>query len=150
MEGEMISFRPDGPHHALAAPMSMHAASFAHSISPMTSKSASTPPSHSQLLGKQAGFVLHHPTSHTTHTPSTIAPYGQSHSAPWTAQSQFVFPSPTFSNPPPLTSASCSHLSQYQQLASDEPAPVREIAGEGEHFHIPAYATSTSPSEDDS
>ncbi len=117
MNGKMMPFHPGGPHHALAAPhsayMPMHAASFAPSISPnssvlMTPKSAGTPPSHAQLLGKQAGFVLHHPTSHT---PSTITPYGQSHSAPWTAQSQFVFPSPTFSNPPPLTSASCSPIS---------------------------------------
>ena len=118
----MMPFHPGGPHHALVPPhsayMPLHAASFAPSISPtssvlMTPKSAGTPP-HTQLqIGKHPqGFVLHHPT-HPAHTPSTITQYGggQSHSAPWTAQSQFVFPSPPFSNPPPLTSASCSPIS---------------------------------------
>lgn len=121
----MMPFHPGGPHHGLAAPHSaympvptMNAAGFAPSISPnssvlMTPKSAGTPPSHTQLIGKPP-FVLHHPTANHTPTPSSVAPYGQSHSAPWTAQSQFVFPSPTavsFSNPPPLTSTSCSPIS---------------------------------------
>ena len=126
----MMPFHPGGPHHGLAAPHSaympmsgstMNAAGFVPSISPnssvlMTPKSAGTPPSHAQLIGKQP-FMLHHPSAHHTPTPpsASVAPYGQSHSAPWTAQSQFVFPSPTavsFSNPPPLTSASnCSPVS---------------------------------------
>ena len=118
----MMPFHPGGPHHALAAPHNaympmptMSAASFAPSISPnssvlMTPKSAGTPPHHAQIIGKQ-GFVLHHPTANHVPTPTTIAPYGQSHSAPWTAQNQFVFPNPaamSFSAPPPLTSSSCS------------------------------------------
>lgn len=122
MNGKMMPF-PGGPHHGLAAPhnayMPMHtmnAASFAPTISPnssvlMTPKSAGTPPSHAQLLGNK-GFVLHHPTAN--HAPQTTIAYGQAHSAPWTAQSQFVFPSPTamsFSNPPPLTSTACSPIS---------------------------------------
>ena len=61
----------------------------------MTPKSAGTPPSHHV---KQPPFVLHHPTAVTNHmgTPTSIhTPYGHSHSAPWSGQSQFVFPSPT-------------------------------------------------------
>lgn len=119
----MMPFHPGGPHHALQAPHNaympmpaMNAASFAPSISPtssvlMTPKSAGTPPSHAQIIGAKQGFVLHHPSANHTPTQSTIASYGHSHSAPWTTQNQFVFPSPTamsFSNPPPLTSVSCS------------------------------------------
>lgn len=134
----MMPFHPGGPHHGLPAPhnaympmQAMNAASFAPTISPtssvlMTPKSAGTPPSHAQLIGAKPGFVLHHPNANTP-AQSTIASYGQAHSAPWTTQSQFVFPSPTamsFANPPPaLTSSSCSPNTtslpvthQWQQL----------------------------------
>ena len=128
MNGKMMHFPHPGatPHHALAAPHNaympmpptMGAATFAPNLSPnssvlMTPKSACTPPSHTQLIGKQPHpFIpLHHPAANHTPTQHSLAPYGHSHSAPWSAQSQFVFP-PTaamsFSNPPPLTNVSCS------------------------------------------
>lgn len=114
------------PHHALAAPhnaympmpsmTTMSAASFAPSLSPnstvlMTPKSASTPPS-TQLLGKQSQFVLHHPGNQIC-TPTTMQSYGQSHSAPWSGQNQFVFPSPTamsFANQSPIHTPVCHSL----------------------------------------
>ena len=124
MNGKMMPYHPGMPHHALAPPHNaympavhtMTAATFAPSLSPnssvlMTPKSAGTPPSHAQFVGKPPHpFVLHHPTTNH-HTPgqTTLAPY-QSHSAPWgaTSQNQFIFPSPTAMNPPPLTSVSCT------------------------------------------
>ena len=118
MNGKQIMPFPPGstPHHALQPPhhaympmSSMSAASFSPSISPnssvlMTPKSAGA----HQFNKPHHSFVLHHPTASSS--PPNVTPYGQSHSAPWTSQNQFVFPSPTamtFSNnPPPLTSSS--------------------------------------------
>lgn len=101
----MVPMHPAAVHHPALVPhnayMPMHgtmgtmAATFAPSLSPnstvlMTPKSAGTPPSH--LMAKQHPFVLHHPN----HTPASIpTPYGHSQSAPWSAQNQFIFPSPT-------------------------------------------------------
>ena len=124
MNGKMMPYHPGMPHHALAPPHNaympavhtMTAATFAPSLSPnssvlMTPKSAGTPPSHAQFVGKPPHpFVLHHPTANHTPGQTTLAPY-QSHSAPWGAasQNQFIFPSPTAMNPPPpLTSVSCT------------------------------------------
>ncbi len=127
---QMMPFPPGAaPHHALPPPhhaympmSSMSAASFSPSISPnssvlMTPKSAGA----HQFSKPHQPFVLHHPTASSS--PPNVTPYGQSHSAPWTAQNQFVFPSPTamtFSNnPPPLTSSSHTNnsvLAQQQWL----------------------------------
>jgi hypothetical protein len=121
MNGKMMPYHPGMPHHALAPPHNaympvhtMSAATFAPSLSPnssvlMTPKSAGTPPSHAQFISKQHPFVLHHPTANHTPSQTSLAPY-QSHSAPWaaTSQNQFIFPSPTAMNPPPLTSVSCT------------------------------------------
>ena len=115
---QMMPFPPGAaPHHALPPPhhaympmSTMSAASFSPSISPnssvlMTPKSAGA----NQFKPHQP-FVLHHPTASSS--PPNATPYGQqAHSAPWTAQNQFVFPSPTAmttfpNNPPPLTSTS--------------------------------------------
>lgn len=115
----MMQFHPGtAPHHALPPPHHAYmpmsaAASFSPSISPnssvlMTPKSAGAPQSHGLISKQHQPFVLHHPTANPSPS-TTITPYGQSHSAPWTAQNQFVFPSPTamtFSTPPPLTSSS--------------------------------------------
>ena len=135
MNGKMMPYHPGMPHHALApthnAYMPVHtmtAATFAPSLSPnssvlMTPKSVGTPPPHAQFLGKPHPFVLHHPTANHTPNQTTLAPY-QSHSAPWGtgSQNQFIFPSPTATNPPPLTSVSCSHMLVGTTHANSIPA----------------------------
>jgi len=130
MNGKQMMFPPGAapqhalppPHHAYMPMSSMSAASFSPSISPnssviMTPKSAGGP----QFGKPQQTFALHHLSNSS---PPNVTPYGQSHSAPWTAQNQFVFPSPTAmssfaNNPPPLTSTTHANntlLTQQQWM----------------------------------
>ena len=120
MNGRGLPIHP-GHHHALAAQHAyMHPMSAAPAFAPgpgslspnnsvlMTPKSAPS----ASLMAKQphAGFVLHHPTSHSAVSTAALhGMYGHAQSAPWNTHNQFVFPSPTgtvtFPTPPPLTSA---------------------------------------------
>lgn len=127
MNGRGLPIHPGHHHPALAAgPYHMHPMSAAPAfapgpgclsptnsvvMTPMTPKSAITPPGTAALMAKQShgGFVLHHPSSHPTSTAAFHGMYGHTQSAPWNTHNQFVFPSPTgtvtFPTPPPLTSA---------------------------------------------
>ena len=105
MNGRAVNMAAMHGHPGAAGLPSMHAmmppnfASGPANLSPsssvlMTPKSAGTPPSHQMFPTKQ--FVLHHPSQ--TQNSMCMGPY----SSPWSAQNQFVFPSPTamtFSNP---------------------------------------------------
>ena len=144
MNGKMMPYHPGMPHHALAPPhnayMPVHtmtAATFAPSLSPnssvlMTPKSAGTPPSHAQFIGKPP-FVLHHPTANHTQTQTSLAAPYQSHSAPWGAsgQNQFIFPSPTAMTPPPFTSVSCTPSLVGTTYVNSMPMPTHAVAGSG-------------------